>query len=308
MRAHNLERSRELKGGPSMEVDVRLHPRYHWQRLVALPFLSLLLLGGCAPFGVAPSASPATSKPAATATPTPTFTPPPTATPATVSYPPFAPLLTQVSAAGPVYVTADAGVPRAALDAAGAMLAAMVRHRPDVVATLQAHGTLTAVVSRTEMTCDLPYFAAFRGSSVCATYVAGAGGTPALPVTACSERNLLQEPDDPYGRGTQPYSENICVHELAHTIMDVGLSAAERDQIQARYTAAQRAGLWRGDYAMTNAQEFFAVLTQCYFWAAPAVATAVHPYAVNGPDALQRYDPASFALLDSIYHGPSDLR
>jgi alpha-glucosidase len=205
-------------------------------------------------------------------------------------------------------VTGDASVPRSALDAAALMLTAMLRHRPDVVATLQAHGTITAVVSRTQATCDLPYFAPFRGSSVCASYVAGAGGTMQLPVTACDEKNLLQEPDDPYGRGTQPYSENICVHELAHTIMNVGLTPADRDQIQVRYDAARGAGLWRNDYAMTNAMEFFAVLSQCYFWAAPPVVTSVHPYGVNGPDALTGYDPASFALLDGIYQGSSDLR
>jgi hypothetical protein len=234
--------------------------------------------------------------------------PAPSPTPTVVQYTPYRPLLAEVSRVGPVYVTGDAHVPHAALDEAGALLAAMLRHRPDVAAILRDRGTITAVFARDETVCDLPYFAEFQGTGVCARYEGGAGGTAQVPVTACSERNLLKEPDDPYGRGTQPYGANICVHELAHTVMDVGLSDADRDRIAARYEEAKRAGLWTGDYAMTNSLEFFAEMSQSYFSAAPGVPTYLHTHGINGADALKRYDPASFALLDAIYQGAGDLK
>lgn len=137
----------------------------------------------------------------------------------------------------------------------------------------------------------------------------GAGGTLARPITACSERNLLKEPDDPYERSSSPVGQNICVHELAHTIMNVGLTQKDLNRIHARYLAAMQEGRWKGDFALTNDQEFWAVMSQFYFVAGPnqPYAPAVN-HVANGPEALQRYDPATFALLDSIYQGSVDLR
>src|SRR5215813_8222649 len=295
----------------SRELCLRYHrfarPTRFTRRVSLFYIATLLLLVGCSSsaFGATPSPTPVRSAiPIPRATSTPTLT----QTPLGLHYQPYAPLMAKVSITGPVYVTGDETVPKQALDAAGAMLQMMLRHRRDIVVTLRAHGTITAVFARTEAACDLPYLAQYKGTNWCPLWVGGAGGTLATPVTTCSEKNLLQEPDDPYGRGTRPYSENVCVHELGHTIMDVGLSQLMYGKIQARYEAAQRAGLWVGDYAMTNAQEFFAVMTECYFWAAPAVATPSHPSGINGPDALKRYDPATFTLVDAIYHGSSDLR
>jgi len=287
---HSLARFTRLRGSSS-----------------ALCITALLLLAGCSSsaLGATPSSTPL---PTATPLPIATSVPIPTQTPSGLRYQPYAPLLAKVSTTGPLYVTGDENVPTQALDAAGAMLQVMLSHRHDIVVTLQAHGTITAVFARTEAACDLPYLAQYKSTTLCPLWVGGAGGTLATPVTTCSEKNLLDEPDDPYGRGTRPYSENVCVHELGHTIMDVGLSQLIYARIQARYAAAKRAGLWGGDYAMTNAQEFFAVMTECYFWAASEVATPSHPSGISGPDALRQYDPATYALIDSIYQGSSDLR
>jgi hypothetical protein len=234
----------------------------------------------------------------------------PTPTATTGSYRPFQPLLAKVVMNGPVDVTGDQSVPDAALNAANAILTDMLQHRPDIVAALRRDGTLTVVASRNESICDLPYFSGYN-SSLCQKYgEGGAGGTPDHPVTACDEKNLLAEPDDPYQRGKSPYSQDICVHELAHTIMDVGLTQADRDRIEQRFLAARQEGRWgMGDYAMSNALEFWAVMSQFYFSAGPG-----KPYSptftqvANGPDALKQYDPATFALLDSIYQGSTNLQ
>lgn len=269
----------------------------------------LVFFAGCsAPLLAAKPTS--TLPPTATAFPTATLVPPtPTASGNnTPTYTPARILMAQVVAVGPVYVTGDQTVPAEALEDAGLDLAAMLQHRPDVAVRLRAEGAFTAVASHDERICDLPYFDHFS-ATLCNSYgQGGAGGTLSLPVTACDERNLLKEPDDPYERGSTVYGQNICVHELAHTIMDVGLTKEDRDRIQARFLAAQQEGLWTGDYAMTNDMEFWAMMSEFYFSAGPNAPYS--PYAshvANGPDKLKQYDPETFALLDSIYEGSTDL-
>ena len=135
----------------------------------------------------------------------------------------------------------------------------------------------------------------------------GLGGVPSRPATACSAKNLLSLPEDEYFRGT-PAGENVCVHELAHTIMNIALTQTERAAIQTRYEAAQEEGLWEGDFALTNADEFFAEMSQAYFCANPEIPAFLHTHGINCPDELESYDPATFTLIDSIYRRPADLR
>ena len=236
------------------------------------------------------------------------LTPPP----ATPLYHPFASLLSQVVAVGPLYVTGDASVPHVALVEAGMIIFDMLEHRPDIGQRLRDHGAFLAVASRTEQICDLPYLRNVSRNA-CEKYgKGGAGGTLDHPVTVCDEQNLLGEPSDPYDRfdrSSGSVSQNICVHELAHTILNVGLTMREQQRIDSRYQAVEPTNVWAGDYAMTNAGEFWAVMSQFYFWAGPEqpyIPTFAH--VPNGPDALRTYDPHTFALLDSIYHGSSNLR
>lgn len=237
----------------------------------------------------------------------------PQATNSTPKYTPFAPLLAQVITVGPVYVTGDSAVPSRALREAGMTLTIMLEHRPDVSKALRVHGVFTVIASRLQHICDLPYFAQYKNDTALCNALGegGAGGTTTNPVTACDEQNLLEEPGDPYARYDRSpgsYSQNICVHELAHTIMNLGLPQAQRNRIEARFLAVRQTVLWTGDYALTDAMEFWAVMSQFYFWAGPE-----HPYAAfnhipNGPGALKAYDPETFALLDSIYQGSANLR
>lgn len=290
-------------------MDVLLRSvKFRWLYLI----LSLVLLAGC-------SSSSSAAKPTVTVLSTviitlPTSTPTPRSTQfpgATPQYKPFQALLKKVVAIGPVYVTGDSSVPDAALQAAGTILATMLQHRPDIGDVLREHGTFTVVGSGSERICDLPYFARYS-TTLCNSYgEGGAGGTLDRPITACAEKNLLAEAGDPYDRYDQrqgSFSQNICVHELAHTIMNIGLSQEDRERIHLRFLAAQQEGLWTGDYAMTNDMEFWAVMSQFYFWAGPESIYSAYHHIANGSDALKRYDPATFALLDSIYQGSANLR
>jgi hypothetical protein len=270
-------------------------------RLASL-LCALLLLAGCSSALAPVNQSTATSSMSvltSTATPSPTSSP--------FSYATFEPLLAKVVTVGPLYVTGDSNVPDAALVAAGTLLGAMLRHRPDIVQTLRAHGAFTAVSARNQRICDIPYFSAEQPSECNLYGYGGAGGILDLPITACGERNLLKEPDDPYLRGQGPYSQDICVHELAHTIMNVGLTANDLARINQRFLDVQQQGLWSGDYAATNAMEFWAVMSQFYFWAGPSAPYSEFHHIANGPQALKEYDPQTFALLDSIYQGSANL-
>ena len=208
---------------------------------------------------------------------------------------------------GPLYATSASEVPVAALEHAGTMLSIMLRHRPDVVETLQAVGTLTAVFGRSQTVCDLPYFSDLKGTPTCLE-PGGLGGVPTRPATACSEKNVLKQADDPFGRGTRRDGENVCVHELAHTIMNVGLTDEERFAIQKRFEEALQEGLWKGDFALENADEFFAEMSQTYFCANPEVSAFLHSHGINCAAELQAYDPGTFRLIDGIYRESVDLR
>jgi hypothetical protein len=119
---------------------------------------------------------------------------------------------------------------------------------------------------------------------------------------------VLKQADDPFGRGIRADGENVCVHDLAHTIMNVGLTSAERLAIQKRFEEALREGLWDRDFALTNADEFFAEMSQTYFCANPEVPTFLHTHGINCAAELQAYDPVTFSLIDGIYRGSAELR
>ena len=225
----------------------------------------------------------------------------------TCGYSTYKPLMEQVSTVGPVCITASSQVPPRALVETGRMLETMLANRGDIGRQMRDVGALTAVFGRTESVCDLPYFRDLVGSASCLAE-GGLGGVPGRPATACSEKNVLMQPDDPFGRGSRPDGENVCVHELAHTIMNVGLSSEVRRRIRARFNDPDTKELWRGDYALENADEFFAEMTQAYFCANPEVPGFLHTHGINCADELHSYDTVTYGLIDSIFGGAADIR
>ncbi len=287
-----------LRGwGNESEVINTVVRAYKLIRLSSLLVIVLLSLSACSA-----ATKTATLLTAESARPTPlaNFIPSPTP-----DYPPYAILLSRVSRLGPLYATADQVVPQTALEAAGSTLAAMLRHRDDLAIILRTKGAFIAVFGHDQIACDISYI---RDSLDCKRYTGGWSATNAQPVSGCSERNLLREPDDPFHRGSKPDSVNNCVHVLALTILRLTLTGDERTAIENRYEAAKKQGLWAGDYAMENYEEFFAEMSQCYFSANVAVPRPLHSHGINGPEALRNYDPATFVLLDGIYRGATDLR
>jgi len=129
----------------------------------------------------------------------------------------------------------------------------------------------------------------------------GLGGNP----TTCAEENLLGYPNTRY------YGENIFVHEFSHAIMGVAIRTVDPalfDAIQAAYRAARANGLYKGHYAETNANEYWAEGTQWWFWSNFEWFDGATR--LQTPDDLKAYDPGLFDLLGRVYadhHIPMDI-
>ena len=202
-----------------------------------------------------------------------------------------------------IAVRSSAAVADAALRQACGKISMMLRNIPRVRNALARRGAELHIIGRHEVTSDLPEFRRRRG----VLYVDNRGRLTTIDartrgmgglLSSCGEENILHLPGDRYGDGS-----DVCVHEFAHAIMDYGVDAAQRRQIREQYARAMSAGLWRNAYAATNAKEYWAELSMWYFGSHGARRRGSETPAGNGPEALRRYDPHGFSLLQAIYGG-----
>ena len=213
-------------------------------------------------------------------------------------------------------VLGSARAPDQALRRAEAIVASMLRHRPDIRRELLRMGVRVAVLAPEEGIMDLPEHRGWRKPepddprlTQCEReeYQAriaplshrdywnqrarGIGGT----LTAVGAENLLARPGSVY------FGENILVHEFAHPI----LSAIERvdpplhGRIRAAYESALAAGKWSGDYAAVTLQEYWAEGTQ--FWFNSNMISRLDDGTILSADDLRNYDPALHSALGEVY-------
>ncbi|HBY61260.1 MAG TPA: glycoside hydrolase [Solibacterales bacterium] len=178
----------------------------------------------------------------------------------------------------------------------------MLSKRSDLRAALIARKWRIVVMAQSEMTTDVPEHrnlkkpANIQNSQTDKEYwdgrARGLGGNP----TSCAEENLLGYP------GTRYYGENILVHEFAHAILNGGVRQAEPElykEVVAAYEAAMKDGKYKGHYASTNPNEYWAEGTQWWFFSNYA-----HTFGetrVSSPEDLRAYDPVLFNLLARVY-------
>lgn len=203
-----------------------------------------------------------------------------------------------------LYVTSSERVSDEALLRACDILTKMLAKRPDVKAKMVERGCHVMIIGKNEETCDLPEFAHICNSPDSIAYwnwrARGFGGAPEDQFSAsCGEENLLELPNDKY-RG-----ENILTHEFAHLIHMEGIARVEpdfNDRLQALFEKAQAKGLWKGTYALSNKEEYFAEAVQSYFncnrYASPA--NGVH-CAIDRRYKLMNYDPEMYRLLTEYF-------
>ena len=122
--------------------------------------------------------------------------------------------------------------------------------------------------------------------------------------TSCAEENLLGY------SGTRYFGENILVHEFSHNIMDA-LRIADPvlyGQIKIAYQSAKVKGLYKGQYAINTAAEYWAEGTQWWFWS--NIEFYDGKTRVQSPDDLKAYDSTLYNILGRVYEGhhiPADV-
>lgn len=163
------------------------------------------------------------------------------------------------------------------------------------------NGTKVAIMARYEGTTDIPEHAYLRGDKEINWDVRARGleGTPELPLTTCAEENILAYQIDQY------WSEDILIHEFAHSIQLLGIEMVDptfHDNLQKLLDDNLAAGKYQNVYAATNATEYWAEGVQNWF-----NVNAEMPYAdgkhfwVNTREDMQAYDPGLYELIAQYF-------
>lgn len=225
----------------------------------------------------------------------PTITPPP----AELNLDPFYAKYLDVRG---VQLISSERVPDQAMHAAYRTMEAMMRMLPDTVAKTMAHyGAKVAVMSKDEVTTDIPEHAYLKADTVTNwdTRARGLGGDIHDPTSSCAEENLLCLPGDRY------HAEDILIHEFAHAIHQLGIAPTDPsfdERLRAGLEAAMAAGRWADTYAATNIYEYWAEGVQNWFDVNTEVEApnGVHNR-VNTREEMKRYDPTLYAIVASYF-------
>jgi len=115
-------------------------------------------------------------------------------------------------------------------------------------------------------------------------------------LVSCGEENLLKLDKDKY------HGRDICIHEFAHAIRNMGMSGKVRAKFDEQYRRSIGKGLWVKGYAASNPDEFFAELSMWYFGTHGDL-NMNEPKPENGSEGLKKYDPEAYVLFDDFYQG-----
>ncbi len=168
----------------------------------------------------------------------------------------------------------------------------ILAHRPDVKAAMAQKGFRCMIIAEEEQVTDLPEYAHMEPKDYWNQRARGFGGR----TTSCGEENLLNLPGDRYT------GESIFIHELAHSIHSQGLRTCEpgfQNRLDTLYRQAMDKGLYKDDYAATNASEYWAESVQAFF-DCDRENDHVHNH-VNTREELIAYDPDMAALLTEMF-------
>jgi len=199
---------------------------------------------------------------------------------------------------GPLPVVGSADVSDAALLEAAWIVHKMVGQRVDILEAMANQRVRLVVMAWNEFTTDVPEHAHLEPAVYWDRRARGLGATPEAPAVSCAEENLLAYPGDPYEE------ENILIHEFAHAIHAMGLNRVDstfEGRLNEAYARAKEQGLWRGTYAITNPDEYWAEGVQSWF-DDNREDDALHNR-VNTRAELEEYDPALAVLCGEVFGG-----
>ncbi len=161
------------------------------------------------------------------------------------------------------------------------LLDKVLENRPDVKQALIDEGFKYIIIAQEEEVTDVPEYAYMEPKDYWNKRARGFGGK----TTSCGEENLLMLPGDRY------FNESIFIHELAHGVHLTGLVKCEpgfQAELDRLYKSAIDKGLYKEDYAATNAEEYWAESFQA-FYDCDAENNFVHNH-VNTREELIEYD------------------
>ena len=203
-------------------------------------------------------------------------------------------------------VVGSANVSDFALREAAWIIRQMLAGREDILRALAEKRVRVAVMAWNEFTTDVPEHSRLEPKAYWDRRARGLGATRRAPAVSCAEENLLCFPGDPYS------TENILIHEFAHTIHEMGLSRVDPtfdERLKTAYEHARGQGLWPKTYAITNRQEYWAEGVQCWF-DNNRENDACHCH-VNTRAELEQYDPELAKLCSEVFgeaHGDTGSR
>lgn len=182
-----------------------------------------------------------------------------------------------------------------ALREAAWIVAKMIGHRQDILDAMTAQKVRLAVMAYNEYTTDVPEHSDLKSRVYWDRRARGLGATPQVPVVSCAEENILCYRNDPYS------TENILIHEFAHAVHETGMNKLDSTfdtRLEDAFQAAKQDGLWKGTYAESNRQEYFAEGVQCWF-DDNRQNDALHNH-VNTRSELQQHDPRLAKLVEEV--------
>jgi cyclophilin family peptidyl-prolyl cis-trans isomerase len=178
-----------------------------------------------------------------------------------------------------------------ALREAAWILQRMLVGREDILRTLTGKNVHLAVMAWNEYTSDVPEHRQLKPRVYWDRRARGLGGSP----VSCGEENLLGYPNDPYS------TENLLIHEFAHAVHGIALKELDPSfdaRLRRAYDSATQKGLWKGTYAGSNHQEYWAEAVQSWF-DDNRENDALHNH-VNTRAELKDYDPDLAALCAEV--------
>lgn len=174
-----------------------------------------------------------------------------------------------------------------------------LEHLPMVASNLVASGVEVHIIGRHQVTSDLPEFRKLKDKPLPEYHgetidqrTRGLGGR----LTSVGEENLLNLKNDHY------YGRDILTHEFAHAIRQHGIPLNVVEMFNEQYQRSLANGLWKGAYAASNADEYFAELSMWYFGTHGDLGMTA-PKPANGPQGLMQYDPQAYKLFSDFYSG-----
>jgi cyclophilin family peptidyl-prolyl cis-trans isomerase len=180
----------------------------------------------------------------------------------------------------------------------------MMAGREDLLHVMASNHVRLTVMAWNEYTTDVPEHRHLTPRVYWDRRARGLGGSP----VSCAEENLLCFRGDPYA------TENILIHEFAHAIHEQGLRRLDPTfdrRLKAAYESAIGRSLWKGTYAGSNRNEYWAEAVQDWF-DNNRKNDALHNH-VSTRAALKEYDPDLARLCAEVlgdnpwrYHKPME--